>query len=81
VNSAWFVSLGLRRLGLDDEADAIATRLRTVVAREGFREYYEARLGYGMGAHDFGWSTLLWELVEPAAPPAAPAPAPPPTLA
>jgi hypothetical protein len=39
------------------------------VAREGFREYYEARLGYGMGAHGFGWSTLLWELVDPAAPP------------
>jgi hypothetical protein len=74
VNSAWFVSLGLRRLGLDAEADAIAARLRTVVAREGFREYYEARLGYGMGAHDFGWSTLLWELADPAAPPAPPAP-------
>ncbi len=69
VNSAWFVLLGLRRLGLDAEADAIAARLTAVVAREGFREYYEARLGYGMGAHDFGWSTLLWELVDPAAPP------------
>jgi mannosylglycerate hydrolase MGH1-like protein len=69
VNSAWLVSLGLRRLGLGAEADAMAARLRTVVAREGFREYYEARLGYGMGAHDFGWSTLLWELVEPTPPP------------
>jgi hypothetical protein len=69
VNSAFFVSLGLRRLGLDAEADALAARLSAVVAREGFREYYEARLGYGMGAHDFGWSTLLWELVDPAAPP------------
>ncbi len=27
VNSAWFVTLGLRRLGLDDEADAMAQRL------------------------------------------------------
>jgi hypothetical protein len=68
VNSAWFVSLGLRRLGLDAEADAMAARSEVVVAREGFREYYEARLGYGMGAHDFGWSTLLWELVDPAPP-------------
>jgi hypothetical protein len=69
INSAWFVSLGLRRLGLDAEADVIAARLEAVVAREGFREYYESQLGYGMGAHDFGWSTLLWELVDPAAPP------------
>jgi hypothetical protein len=77
VNSAWLVSLGLRRLGLDEEADRMARRLVRVVAREGFREYYEARLGYGMGAHDFGWSTLLWEMVDPAAPPGPPAqPAP-----
>lgn len=73
VNSAWLVSLGLRRLGLDDAADRIAQRLVPVVAREGFREYYEARRGYGMGARDFGWSTLLWELVDPVAPPVAPA--------
>jgi hypothetical protein len=72
VNSAWFVSLGLRRLGLDAEADALAARLAAVVAREGFREYYESRLGYGMGARDFGWSTLLWELMDPAAPPTLP---------
>ena len=45
----------------------MAARLAAVVAREGFREYYEARTGCGMGAHDFGWSTLLWELVDPAA--------------
>lgn len=69
VNSAWLVSLGLRRLGLDAEADALAARLRATVAREGFREYYEARLGYGMGARRFGWSTLLWELVDPLPPP------------
>lgn len=69
VNSAWLVSLGLRRLGLDAEADALAARLLTVVGREGFREYYESRLGYGMGAQAFGWSTLLWEMVDPVAPP------------
>lgn len=65
VNSAWLVSLGLRRLGYDALADAQAERLRSTVAREGFREYYEALLGYGMGARGFGWSTLLWELVDP----------------
>jgi hypothetical protein len=68
VNSAWLVSLGLRRRGRDDLADAMAARLVAVVAREGFREYYEARTGAGMGAHDFGWSTLLWELADPRPP-------------
>lgn len=77
VNSAWLVSLGLRRLGLDDEADRMARRIWTVVVREGFREYYESGTGAGMGARDFGWSTLLWELLEPEEPPVAPrAPSP-----
>ena len=65
VNSAWFVTLGLRRLGLGDEAAAMAQRLAAVMEREGFREYYESRSGRGMGAHDFGWSTLIVELLDP----------------
>ena len=66
MNSAWLVSLGLRRLGYHDAADALAARLARVVAREGFREYYEARTGAGMAARDFGWSTLVWELLDAA---------------
>ncbi|MCW3041169.1 MAG: hypothetical protein JWM31_3074 [Solirubrobacterales bacterium] len=73
VNSLWLVSLGLRRRGRGDLADALAARLTPVVAREGFREYYEARTGAGMGAHDFGWSTLLWDLVDPVPPAFGPA--------
>jgi hypothetical protein len=63
VNSAWLVSVGLRRLGYDDEAEAMAQRLAAVIEREGFREYYEAHTGAGMAAHDFGWSTLIAELL------------------
>jgi hypothetical protein len=65
VNSAWFVTLGLRRLGLGDEAARMAQRLAAVIEREGFREYYESRSGRGMGAHDFGWSTLIVEMLDP----------------
>jgi hypothetical protein len=35
------------------------------MAREGFREYYESHSGRGMGAHDFGWSTLIAEMLDP----------------
>jgi hypothetical protein len=55
----------LRRLGLGEEADLLARRLADVMGREGFREYYESRSGRGMGAHDFGWSTLIVELLDP----------------
>jgi hypothetical protein len=64
VNSAWFVWRGLIRLGRDDEAAALCGRLADVVAREGYREYYESRTGAGMGAHEFGWSTLLVEMLD-----------------
>ncbi|HYP48919.1 MAG TPA: hypothetical protein VEQ61_09815 [Thermoleophilaceae bacterium] len=66
VNSAWFVWLGLRRLGYEAEAERLGQRLATTMRAAGFREYYEARQGYGMGARDFGWSTLIWELLDPA---------------
>lgn len=66
VNSAWLVALGLRRLGYDDLVAQIVRELTAVIAREGFREYYEAHTGRGMGARDFGWSTLLWDLAEQA---------------
>ena len=65
VNSAWLVSLGLRRLGYDEQAGDLARRLCATIEHEGFREYYESRAGYGMGAHDFGWSTLAWEIADP----------------
>jgi hypothetical protein len=78
VNSAWLVSLGLRRLGYDELADEHARRLTAVWRREGFREYYEARLGHGMGARDFGWSTLLWAMADPEGQPAAAPPVPAP---
>jgi hypothetical protein len=65
VNAAWLVWLGLTRLGYADQADQLAERLGATVSREGLREYYEPYLGTGMGAVDFGWSSLVLELLEP----------------
>ena len=65
VISAWLVSLGLRRLGLDDDAAAMARRLEPIVLREGLREYYDSRTGRGMGARDFASSALALEVVAP----------------
>jgi len=59
------VWIGLNRLGYHDAATEIRDRLVTVVLREGLWEYYEARTGKGMGASDFGWSSLVWEMVDP----------------
>ena len=66
VNAAWLVWTGLNRLGYADEAADLRDRLVAVVLRSGLREYYHPRSGAGMGARDFGWSTLIWEMMDPA---------------
>lgn len=65
INTAWLCWLGLVRLGYERPAEQLAQRLGTVIAAAGLREYYEPRTGRGMGARDFGWSSLIMELVEP----------------
>jgi Mannosylglycerate hydrolase MGH1-like glycoside hydrolase domain len=65
INSAWLLWIGLRRLGYWEEAARMAGLLRGAVDRERLREFYEPRTGEGLGAVDFGWSSLIAELVDP----------------
>ena len=65
VNTAWLVWLGLVRLGYDEPASVLAERIGAAVAAQGLREYYNPFTGAGMGAVDFGWSTLVLELLDP----------------
>jgi hypothetical protein len=65
VNTAWLVWLGLIRLGYHEPAGQLAERLGRAVAGAGLREYYDPYSGAGMGAVDFGWSSLILELLDP----------------
>jgi hypothetical protein len=65
VNAAWLCWLGLVRLGYAEAAADLAQRLGGAVAAAGLREYYHPHTGAGMGARDFGWSSLVLELLEP----------------
>jgi glycogen debranching enzyme len=65
VNAAWLVWLGLIRLGYREPAADLARRLADSVDRFGLREYYNPFTGAGMGAINFGWSTLVLEMLEP----------------
>ena len=64
VNAAWLCWLGLVRLGYDQAAGELAQRLGGAVAAAGLREYYSPITRAGMGARDFGWSSLVLELIE-----------------
>jgi hypothetical protein len=65
VNAAWLVWLGLIRLGYNEPAAELAQRLGGAIAGAGRREYYDPNTGTGMGAREFGWSTLILELLDP----------------
>jgi hypothetical protein len=65
INSAWLIWIGLQRLGREPEAMEMTRALASAVARERLREFYEPYGGEGLGAVDFGWSSLIAELVDP----------------
>jgi hypothetical protein len=83
VNTAWLLLPAMRRAGYAAHADRILARHVELAERHGFREYYNPLSGDGLGARDFGWSTLLVDLlprpdgvadVPPAARPRTPTP-------
>ncbi|MDY6912225.1 MAG: hypothetical protein SVM79_07725 [Chloroflexota bacterium] len=68
----WYIAGGLRKQGrrfpehrneYAEIAEELMRRSYKLVRKEGFREYYDARTGKGGGAFDFGWSTLLLDMV------------------
>jgi hypothetical protein len=65
INAAWLVWLGLVRLGYTEQAQELSARMSAAVSSEGLREYYNPYSGRGMGAADFGWSTLVLEMLDP----------------
>ena len=64
INTAWLLVPAMRRLGYEAEAARIVASLVTTTERDGFREYYDPLTGEGLGARNFGWSTLLVDLLE-----------------
>ena len=63
VNTAWLLVPALRELGYDQHAEHVVSSLVSAATRDGLREYYDPLTGRGLGAHGFGWSTLLLELL------------------
>ncbi|CAN5482617.1 trehalase family glycosidase [soil metagenome] len=63
MNTAWLFVPAMRGLGYEAEAACIVASLQTATERDGFREYYDPLTGAGLGARNFGWSTLLMDLL------------------
>jgi hypothetical protein len=62
----YWAHLVLSRLGHFREASAARLQMEALIAREGFREYYDANTGKGCGAGEsdgFTWPALVLEMV------------------
>lgn len=64
MNANWYLVRGLLRHGHHQLAAHIAERSVVLVERAGFREYYDPGTGEGHGAHDFGWSAIVLDMVD-----------------
>lgn len=58
----WFMYKGLRAYGYKDEAAFIARATRSLIERNGFREYFDPETGEGHGAKNFTWGTLILDM-------------------
>lgn len=56
----WLVSEGLRDYGYHQQAEDLRRDSLALMARSGFREYYDPRDGTGCGSTDFSWSAALY---------------------
>jgi glycogen debranching enzyme len=63
VNSNWYLWQGLRAHGYADVATELARRTVAMLARGGIREFFNPLTGEGLGAVDFGWTTLVLDMI------------------
>ncbi|MBI2137332.1 trehalase-like protein, partial [Candidatus Woesearchaeota archaeon] len=55
---------GLLRYGFKDAADELLDKTTAAIKKSGFREYYNPLTGEGLGARQFGWSTLVMDMIK-----------------
>lgn len=63
ISTNWLIIKGLRKHGYNAIADGVVLRMLQMIEREGFREYYNPETGAGYRRENFGWSTLLIDLL------------------
>jgi glycogen debranching enzyme len=59
VNVNWFVIRGLQEMGLTADAQALAEETLALVQEAGWREFFHARSGEGLGGRNFSWTASL----------------------
>ncbi|MBI2144864.1 hypothetical protein HYU18_00920 [Candidatus Woesearchaeota archaeon] len=63
ININWMLHRGLLRYGFKTVAAELLEKTVAAVKKSGFREYYNPITGAGIGAKQFGWSTLVADMI------------------
>jgi hypothetical protein len=63
VNTNWYLIKALSEHRFGPEAEKLKKVTVDLVSREGFREFFDPFSGQGYGTHNFGWSTLVVDLL------------------
>lgn len=63
ISTNWLIVKGLRKHGYNSIADGVVIRMLEMIEKEGFREYYNPETGKGYRRENFGWSTLIIDLL------------------
>lgn len=63
IATNWFIVKGLRKHGYTEIAQQIVDKMVEMITKHGFREYYNPETGQGYRRKNFGWSTLIIDLL------------------
>lgn len=64
IATNWFVIKGLQKHGYDKIAKELIATMSRMIDDQGFREYYNPETGEGYRRQNFGWSTLILDLID-----------------
>lgn len=59
VNTNWLLIDGLKRMGYEEESNALKQKTIDLVEAQGPWEYFNPHTGKGLGAKDFSWTAAL----------------------
>jgi len=64
ININWFIFNGLKKHGYKEIAREILKKTVELILKSGFREFYNPFTGEGLRTKDYGWSTLVVDMLE-----------------
>jgi glycogen debranching enzyme len=63
INTNWYLAKALARHGYKKDAEKIVEQSIALVQKNGFREFFNPLSGEGYGRRNFGWSTLVVDMI------------------